>query len=260
MLGKLLKYEMKAMGRILLPLYLAMVLAACVFAINMRLNMNGVAKFIVSKFAIITGVLFGAAVMAVGVVMVIMVIQRFYKNLLGTEGYLMFTLPAKTHELILSKAVSTLLWMLLGAAAGAAAGFAMVSITSNWPEFVRQVQELWLQLSPDKSLSPIIWMIVLMIVNVLESVIKVYAALAVGHQFHSHRLAGAVLAYFGFGIVELLLSFIANKLHLFPTGFLSSTTFPGVEVAQFGTLFAVIGLVVYGLLCWYLLDRRLNLE
>ena len=121
MLGKLLKYEIKAMGRVMLPLYAVMVFAACLFAFNLRLNMSGVAKFIVDRFAIVTGFLFGAAVLAVFVVMVIIVIQRFYKNLLGTEGYLMFTLPARTHEHILSKAISSFLWILIGGAAGLAA-------------------------------------------------------------------------------------------------------------------------------------------
>ena len=261
MLGKLLKYEMKAMGRIMLPLYAAMIVAACLFAFNMRLNMNGVAKFIMEKFAIVTGILFGAAVLAVGVVMVIMVIQRFYKNLLGLEGYLMFTIPAKTYELILSKAISTLLWMLIGAASGAVAGFAMVAITSNVPEFLRQVQQVWNSLSPDHTLSPVIWFIVMMFLALLETLIKVYAAIAVGHQLGNHRLVGSVLAYFGFGLVELLLTFIGNKLKLIPGGFLSSAgTGMSVGDMQFASVLMLIGIAIYGILCWYLLDRRLNLE
>lgn len=261
MLGKLLKNEIKAMGRIMLPLYAVMILASCLFAFNIRMNMNGIAKFIVEKFAIITGILFGAAVLVVGVVMVVMVIQRFYKNLLGTEGYLMFTLPAKTYEHILSKAFSSFLWILIGAAAGAVSGFIMVAITSNVQEFLRQVNDVWTQISPDHTLSPVIWFIVLMIVGTMENLIKVYAAIAVGHQFRSHRLAGSVLAFLGFGMVEMLLSFIANKLKLLPDGWFSSTSMAGgIKMLQFGTLVAVVGIVIYGFLCWYLLDRRLNLE
>ena len=249
------------MGRIMLPLYAVMVFASCLFAFNLRLNMNGVAKFIVSKFAIVTGILFGAAVLVVGVVMVVMVIQRFYKNLLGSEGYLVFTLPAKTHEHILSKAFSAFLWILMGVAAGAVSGFAMIAITSNVPEFLRQAHELWTQLSPDHSLTPIIWIIVIMITNTMENLFKVYAAIAVGHQFNSNRLAGSVLAYFGFGIVELFLSFLASKLGILPDWLFSSTGMTsGVQAMQFGTIIALIGIVIYGLMCWYLLDRRLNLE
>ena len=40
-----------------------MVFAACLFAFHTRLNMSDVAKILVDRFAIITGVLFGAAVL-----------------------------------------------------------------------------------------------------------------------------------------------------------------------------------------------------
>ena len=38
MLGKLLKYELKAMGRVLLPLYLVMIAACGLFALNIKLT------------------------------------------------------------------------------------------------------------------------------------------------------------------------------------------------------------------------------
>ena len=41
MLGKLLKYEIRAMGRIMLPLYLVMIFIAGLFAVNMRMSMSG---------------------------------------------------------------------------------------------------------------------------------------------------------------------------------------------------------------------------
>ena len=139
----------------------------------------------------------------------------------------------------------------------------MVGITSNIPNFLNQVREIWEELSPNHSISPVIWLCVLIVVGILESLIKVYAAIAVGHQFHSHRLAGSILAFIGFGIVEMLLSFAANKLHLVPGGLFSNITLgsgAGLQSIQFAVLISVIGIAVYGTLCWYLLDRRLNLE
>jgi hypothetical protein len=175
----------------------------------------------------------------------------------------MFTLPAKTHEHILSKALSAFLWMVIGAVSGVIAGFAMVAITSNVPEFIRQVKEVWATLSPNMALAPVIWLIIMLAAGVMESMIKVYAAIAVGHQFNSHRLAGSVLAYLAFGIIEMILSFVGNKLHLLPARLLNSTNAAGfisVRSMQTGTLMALVGIAVYGILCWYLLDRRLNLE
>ena len=40
----------------------------------------------------------------------IVVIQRFYKSLLGDEGYLMFTIPVKAWQNILNKLLVSMLW------------------------------------------------------------------------------------------------------------------------------------------------------
>ena len=40
-------------------------------------------------------------------------IQRFYKSLLGDEGYLMFTLPVRPWQLITSKLIVSALWSIV---------------------------------------------------------------------------------------------------------------------------------------------------
>lgn len=49
-----------------------------------------------------------------------LVVQHFQRNLFGNEGYLMFTLPVSTNQLLLSKLITTILWfnLMLGAAFG----------------------------------------------------------------------------------------------------------------------------------------------
>ena len=39
-----------------------------------------------------------------------LIIQHFYRNLFSNEGYLMFTLPVKPWQLLLSKTLTTLMW------------------------------------------------------------------------------------------------------------------------------------------------------
>ena len=114
MLGKLLKYELKAMGRIILPLYLVLILAAGLFAVNIKLNdKTQTLSGFMNILSIITTILFVACIFVVVIVMIFLVVQRFYKNLLGQEGYLMFTLPASTLEHILSKMLSSMIWIVV---------------------------------------------------------------------------------------------------------------------------------------------------
>ena len=90
MLGKLIKYEFKATGRLLLPVYGALLLMGGV--VNLGLTLQG--KLPVLKFA--QGVLifaYVALMVAAFALSFFVVISRFYKNLICDEGYLMFTLP-----------------------------------------------------------------------------------------------------------------------------------------------------------------------
>lgn len=60
--------------------------------------------FAIAVFMAITGVL---------VFMTILLIYRFYKRHFTDEGYLTFTLPATTHQILLSSVVNILSWELL---------------------------------------------------------------------------------------------------------------------------------------------------
>ena len=81
MLGKLIKYEFKAMGRVMLPLYAVMIFLAGLLSFNLKTGMNDSAQSLLQKFAIILAFLFFAAVMAVFVVMVIMVITSLVSGI-----------------------------------------------------------------------------------------------------------------------------------------------------------------------------------
>ena len=258
MLGKLMKYEIKAFGRIMLPLYGLMVVVSVLFAVIMRLSMNGFAKFLLDKFAVISGFLFVAAVLAVMVVMMIMVIQRFYRNLLGTEGYLMFTLPATTLENILSKGITAVLWILIGGVAGVIAGFSMVAIVSDMDEFIRQINEIITYLHGDEELVRNVLLMILMIVfGLIASISKIYAAIAIGHQLPTHKLFGAVIAFIGIGIFEIIITSIPGVRSLLGTQMFEISK---VRMTITTVIVSLLQTVLYGAITWWLLDNKLNLE
>ena len=47
-----------------------------------------------------------------GVMSLVVMIQRFYKNVLGDEGYLTLTLPVNVHEILWSKLIVSFVWFL----------------------------------------------------------------------------------------------------------------------------------------------------
>ena len=112
MLGKLLKHEIKATSREYLLLYGAFLIITIFNKIFLEVN-TGRRNTMISIFQNIFMAAYVLMCMTIFIVTIILIIRRFYKNLLGDEGYLMFTLPVKTYELILSKLVISLLWFVL---------------------------------------------------------------------------------------------------------------------------------------------------
>lgn len=105
MLGKLMKYEIKAGLRLLPIVYLAIagfytlgLLAKAFDIIQIRMTMS------------VLLVIGGAAAVIMTLVFVIL---RFYKGLYSAEGYLAQTLPVSSGSLIAAKVITAYLWMLL---------------------------------------------------------------------------------------------------------------------------------------------------
>ena len=103
MLGKLIKYDLKALAKILAPLWGVLLVMGLIFGISIRSNLDGIGNTMI-VFSLVVIV---AVIVAIFVMNVIIVIQRFWNGLLKEEGYLMFTLPVTTRSLILSKVIST---------------------------------------------------------------------------------------------------------------------------------------------------------
>lgn len=108
MLSKLMYHEFKATRRVFFPAYGIMLALAVISSVFMILSSN------LQRLAVPLALLLLAYVLslfAVGVLSFVYMIVRFYKNLLGDEGYLMFTLPATPAQLVWSKCLVSTIWM-----------------------------------------------------------------------------------------------------------------------------------------------------
>ena len=94
MLGKLLKHEFRATGRIMLPLMGALLALALMANLSIRGMTSSLSDIPALRILfILILIFFGMGIVAVGVMALVVMVSRFYRNLLKSEGYLMFTLP-----------------------------------------------------------------------------------------------------------------------------------------------------------------------
>ena len=98
MTGKLMKYEMRSMLRTFLPLWGAILVVALLN--RCTLQIESLRDWLGGVPAILMMVLYVIAIIAIAIVALVFMIQRFYNGMLKDEGYLMFTLPVKTSQLI----------------------------------------------------------------------------------------------------------------------------------------------------------------
>ena len=212
MLGKLLKYEMKASARTLIPLYIGTLVAAVICAfITASIVTDDGARFIMFTvmygdapgiFSAFVFLLFFGLCVAIMVLTAMIVIQRFNKNLIGDEGYLMFTLPVTHVQLLSSKLIAGLLWVLIGTIimflSGVIIGSPGVLLNLDlidWADFWNEVQYLLGNWNP---IPYIISTTLNGIVSVIAFILVVYLSIMVGQmeQFNKHRVAVSVVLFF----------------------------------------------------------------
>lgn len=266
MLTKLIGYEMKAFGRIILPLYTATIGMAIIMGLGIRVLDE---ELYTSLLGAVIIMIFTSLIIATMVMTGVLCVQRFYRNLLGNEGYLMFSLPVGTHQLILSKVLSSLIWALLGGLAGvltvAVMGFMAIPL-QNTIDFFKQMGLYVRMMSLGKEIGVVVVWFVILILFFVATLMQIYTAIAIGHQWSAHRILGSVLAYFGIGVVKSIIDRIVGQIGYYTgwtTLFLNQVGEEGAAAwqVQVSVIISTLVLIaVYGVVTWYFLDKRLNLE
>ena len=113
MLGKLMKYDMKYMARILPWIYLGAGVLSGIVALLSALSIKSGADVFIS-YALITAIPLFLTIAAISVCSTIFMMVRIYKNMFSDEGYLTFTLPVKKSSIIWSKLLTGAVWNVFG--------------------------------------------------------------------------------------------------------------------------------------------------
>lgn len=195
MLGKLLKYETKATARIFLPIYGVLLIFSELTRIFNDINNNTLVMKLVRALSIASYVfiIIGTFVLAL-----VVMIQRFYKNLLSDEGYLMFTLPVKPRLLIESKLLVSMLWLIASIFFTAISVFVLAWDSSSWDSVCRVVNQFFEDSQKVFGTNGFIFIlefIIVCLISIAASILMIYAAVSIGQTFHKHKLLASFGAY-----------------------------------------------------------------
>lgn len=195
MLIKLMKQEMKACSRLILPLFFILivltVLDRLVLGLTIFVGILGIIPGIIT-------ILYILAMFAIIILCSVIVIVRFYKNLITDEGYLMFTLPVKPSQLINSKLIVASFWVLFCIITAIASIYLVfgtlnsadlfwLTLKSDWAGLRQELGSAYVTLLLGGSLG--------IFFCIICQILQVYASIALGQLFTGHRILGSVVAF-----------------------------------------------------------------
>lgn len=209
MLGKLLKYEFKATARVMLP-FMAGLLAIAVAA-NLGIRMINGNRFLTVVGAFIV-VAYFLAVCAMGAVTLVLLVYRFYRNLLSDEGYITFSLPASIHAQLWSKLITSAVWIIAAFIALVLSIFLVASpvdlaqaVLSDMGGMFERFAQAY-GIGAFELISFVLEILLLALLASLASCLTFYTSMSLGFGFSDHKVLYSVLIFVGIGIVTQIAS------------------------------------------------------
>lgn len=279
MLGKLLKYDLKALSRILVPVHIAALAvglgaAACFFGVHMLDSSYGSwsssSGFGTSMLVMLamTGAFCLFALFMASAATLFTIVHRFYRNFFTDEGYLTLTLPVTANQHIASKVIAAMVWVLIDALiVGFCGYFASIAAMGFSGDFDETIP--YFMLVSSFGFSDIVSFVSFLVaaataaMQALTMVLTAYAAFALGGALASkHKVAAGIGLFFA-------LSWAAGLIHsiksvFIATGFAYDSTFgyEAMNVMSSGVslvLYLVTAVVFYAI-CVFVIDRKTNLS
>lgn len=267
MLSKLLRHEFRATGRIMLPVYALLLVSCGGCTLFGRLLGRYPESTVLSVVQTVFATLFGVTTFGMLLLTLVLMVYRFYKNLMTDEGYLMFTLPVSRSQLIWSKLLVALVWSVLSTVLAALAWMAEISVVGRENVFSLIAQGLrsLMEALSGNATGCIVGLVVLLLAAGLASYLRFYAAISLGHSFSNHKLLLSVVFYIGFGIaVQTILSVVTAagiRIDVDPDFWVDPPAAALLSYVIWGTAaWSVLECAAYYILTLLTLKKRLNLQ
>lgn len=269
MLRKLMKHEFRATARIMGPLFLIVLVLALAANLALRFLLDS-DIFLPNLLGGLLMAAFVIGMAALAIMSIVLMVNRFRTNLMGDEGYVTFTLPVSSHQIVWSKIIVSTVWFIV---TGIVEAFALLvcffdldimrNIFSSY--YFHQALQALHELVKEYGLNVpaiAIELIVLCLLSCAVLCLEFYAAMAVGHSFANHKGALSVLFFFVFQFAIQFISGLFFNIdefeHMFNAGMNGMQAFHQMMAIFIGAEL-IIGAVYY-VITTFTLKKRLNLQ
>ncbi|MDD2971812.1 MAG: hypothetical protein PHE02_06745 [Lachnospiraceae bacterium] len=271
MLIRSMKYYWQSTYKIILLMNLYLLLTTGIGVATLAAGVWNTHSEGITTLGAILFILYVISIVFVSNLVVIYIAVHFYRNMYSDEAYLTHTLPVSKHHLLLSQTIIGTIHCFLTSVIMLACIFGLIYFLFTCLN--SQAKEA-LQLTYDPGMAADLYtafangaffkgllIVFYFLLSSAHSILLAFAAVAMGQLFTRHRIIGSIICYIGlYTIIQ-----IATSLVVIP--FMGLSLFGNVSMVQLincgllvETLFALACCVIFYLITYYLLSRKLNLD
>ncbi len=265
MLGKLIKHEFKDTAKLFLIMYAAITIVAIADKIFFYINEDWIFANVLSGVLLATYIL---GIAALFIMTVVVVVKRFYDNMLKDQGYLTFTLPVTTNAHMVSKLLVAFIWSVLTCVVTVITLVITIidkDVIEVLPELINIIVET---IAKYDLYGLIIKIVIYSVVSAIMSILSLYFCLSVGQLFNKHKILGAALTFFGIYIIMQIIMQVVITTITINIDMVDALLYGNVYLyISFADIMLDIYLIIYIILAivFYvastlILDKKLNLE
>ena len=274
MLGKLIKYEFKALYKKILLCVLGGMLISLLTLLLFQLAVTSGGNNIMLQLFWSSGMIFTVlALAAVGILTLVFIIQRFYTNLYKDEGYLSFSLPVTPSQQLWAKLISGAFWTVISGA-GVIVSFGLlfggiIQAAGNYTgenifAYITTSIEYILSVTGIQPGLFVAELLVSLLISVFSNMMIIYLCITLGSAVAAkHKVLIAILLYFA---ITMGLSWVTGLVNIIVAGI----SFNGMPALEAGGAYHIVTAVnsalyicIFGAafgICKSIMTKRLNLE
>lgn len=275
MLGKLIKYDLKAGIHIMIPAYIFIILCTVFSRITNIVSgmLSGSLKHIINFLFIVSTFILILSIMATCVITLVWTVLRYRNNLLRDEGYLMHTLPVTTVNLYFSKIITAIIFFL---ADTAVIIFSVIlsgipkEYGINW-EYIKNALTTFHYGAKEYGINGNIYIAAIIIViftALYMSVSQLFASLNIGYSIPFGKGASRDLISIAVYIVTYIIMQVVMFMIIFIPVLIADFDIENeIEMLKYTQTFLFVAIaamvffsVIYSLVSIKLMQKKLNLE
>jgi len=264
MLGKLMKYEWKATWKFMTLANLMIVIMTILADITVKLDLFSYDKEDVLQFiALMMMMTYILSMFAMVIGVAIFLIYRFYTSTYSDQGYLLHTLPVDKHHIIIAKVLVSALWIIVSELVMYLSIIVLVAANGELFETLSDSMDTIVSMTISETVEvkglAVVMSLIAFLFGLFARLLKVTACISLGQLSANHKILLSVVYYFGIYIVQKIFSgfyFVFIGLFYSKGNYMGDMYFGWESMLLSGILYSV----VFYLITWYVMDRKLNLE